>query len=377
MSETLLPLPVMLPETPVAGQGTAIQGASAQPVIAQFREILAEQFTNGEIAIVTVSEQFPPLLEDPGWRETAAGGNFPPPEIVQAAIAPVAGAALISLGPVVGSGARDLPVADLSLQAPVPGQSRNETSEGRTRSMPGEFPPVTVISEPAQQYITVISEPAQQYITVISEPSRQNAMVELANGAQAYTWRDEGGEMRADISTRASPEQMVPGVNTLRADSAEVDTLRLAGMKPEQTRIPGEVSSPRWGDAVNNRIAWMVGKNIQTADLRLNPPELGPLSVRIALNREDASVQFTVQNPIVREALETAMPRLRDMLQENGLNLVQADVSGGGGDNSRDESATAMEGKTFNEGEAPDLEQDLENESGLTVYSTGLIDAYV
>ena len=69
---------------------------------------------------------------------------------------------------------------------------------------------------------------------------------------------------------------------------------------------------------------------MKQADLQLNPPELGPLEVRISMVDDEARITFTASHPQVREALEMALPKLRDMLGSSGVQLLQVDVSGHG-----------------------------------------------
>jgi len=82
-----------------------------------------------------------------------------------------------------------------------------------------------------------------------------------------------------------------------------------------------------WGDALNKRISMMVSGEVQRAELHLNPKELGPIEVKIKLSHDQASISFSAQHGVVREAIESALPRLREMLAESGLTLVGADVS--------------------------------------------------
>ena len=61
--------------------------------------------------------------------------------------------------------------------------------------------------------------------------------------------------------------------------------------------------------------------------ININPPELGPIEVRISLKNDQANVNFYAQHGEVRDAIEEAFPRLRDMLSQNGLNLEDSNVS--------------------------------------------------
>ena len=82
-----------------------------------------------------------------------------------------------------------------------------------------------------------------------------------------------------------------------------------------------------WDQAMGERVVWMARSNIQEAQVQLNPRELGPIEIKISVKQDQAHVQFVAHHATTRDALEAAMPRLRDMLNESGLNLAQSDVS--------------------------------------------------
>lgn len=94
--------------------------------------------------------------------------------------------------------------------------------------------------------------------------------------------------------------------------------------------IPQPVSSPAWGDALGDRMVWMVNQQQQGAELRLNPPSLGPLEIKLSMSGDgQASLTFSTQHLPVKEALEAATPRLREMFGESGLNLGSVSVNVG------------------------------------------------
>ncbi len=92
--------------------------------------------------------------------------------------------------------------------------------------------------------------------------------------------------------------------------------------------LPQRVGDAGWGRSLADRVVWLAGREQQVAELKLNPPNLGPLEVRIVVQQDQASISFLSQHAVVREALEQAMPRLRDMLEQHDLRLVQADIGG-------------------------------------------------
>ncbi len=83
----------------------------------------------------------------------------------------------------------------------------------------------------------------------------------------------------------------------------------------------------QWGDEVGQRIRWMVGNQVHAAELRINPPQLGPIEVRVSVQNDQMNITFLSQNALARDALEDAIPRLRDMMNQQGYASVNVDVS--------------------------------------------------
>lgn len=100
--------------------------------------------------------------------------------------------------------------------------------------------------------------------------------------------------------------------------------------------VSAPVASDRWGQALGERVLWMAQKDVQSASLTLNPPELGPVTVELQLQETQAVASFSSAQPEVRKALEDALPALKAMFAEAGLDLRQADV---GSDNARSRQA--------------------------------------
>lgn len=91
--------------------------------------------------------------------------------------------------------------------------------------------------------------------------------------------------------------------------------------------LEARVGARGWDQALGDKLVWMAGQKQQVAELHLNPPELGPLKITLTLNQDQASAQFVSEHAAVRDALETAMPRLREMLADSGITLGDTSVS--------------------------------------------------
>lgn len=181
-----------------------------------------------------------------------------------------------------------------------------------------------------------------------------------------------------------------PQTSALTASPQVVQTAAQSGTEssgqpsPALQTIDVPVKSSGWGEQIGERVLLMTNNRLQSAEIRLTPAELGPVRVRLAVEDGAANVTFLAQNAITREALEQAMPRLRELLAENGLTLNQADIaehgenSDGGvqqGKDGRDDAAATAQAST----EADDDS----SQSGLATASTsgtshdGLVDTFV
>jgi len=195
---------------------------------------------------------------------------------------------------------------------------------------------------------------------------------------------------------------MVAGLEALAAAESLNAQQQGAGRAPEQalplplrpadglpagapgSAIQTPVSRPEWGHELGQRVLWMTGGNgSQQAELKLNPPQLGPLEVRVVVRNDEVSVFFNANHAVTREALEQAMPRLREMLGANGIQLAEANV-GGGRDDGGERTAFGHDGDRSGgreeAGGAPP--EGAGNEPGapsrlLAGSARGLVDTYV
>lgn len=81
------------------------------------------------------------------------------------------------------------------------------------------------------------------------------------------------------------------------------------------------VGQPKWGGEFAQKIVWLSSQQNQVAEIRLNPAHLGPVEVMLSITQDQATAQFSSPHLAVREAIEQALPRLREMMAENGITL--------------------------------------------------------
>lgn len=86
------------------------------------------------------------------------------------------------------------------------------------------------------------------------------------------------------------------------------------------------VGTQGWSEEIGSRLTMMVEQGKHTASLRLSPEHLGPLEIQISMNDDQASVYFGAAHADTRAALESALPKLREMFASQGLSLADAGV---------------------------------------------------
>jgi flagellar hook-length control protein FliK len=123
-------------------------------------------------------------------------------------------------------------------------------------------------------------------------------------------------------------EQPVAGNGLQMTQQTALTMAAPAGVHPGNSLTP-QIDNSAWNQALGQRMVWMVAGAEQSATLTLNPPDLGPLQVVLNVSNGQADASFFATQPEVRQALEAALPKLREMLGDAGISLGQANVSSG------------------------------------------------
>lgn len=95
----------------------------------------------------------------------------------------------------------------------------------------------------------------------------------------------------------------------------------------ENIRIDTPVRDQAWSADFGQKVVWMATQDKQSAQITLNPPQLGPIEISLSVKNDQATAAFASPHAEVREAIESALPRLREMLAGVGVELGQANVN--------------------------------------------------
>jgi len=107
-------------------------------------------------------------------------------------------------------------------------------------------------------------------------------------------------------------------------------------LPPGLQTLSQPMRSPQWGQALGQRITYMISNKVQEAKITLNPEKLGSIQIKLNIDKDNQlHVSMTTQHGTTREAIENAMPRLREILDDAGIGLGSLDI--------KDENAFAKE----------------------------------
>lgn len=155
-----------------------------------------------------------------------------------------------------------------------------------------------------------------------------------------------------------------------------------AGAEAARTAPPSvdtPLQNPNWGRNFGEGIVWMAKNDQQSAQININPPQLGPIQITLHLNGDQASAVFTSPHAEVRQAIQDAMPQLRDQLAASGINLGQADVGSQGSTPGREFAAQQGNQNRYGDEDAilsPDT-QFADKSSGQPIHrGRGLVDLF-
>lgn len=143
---------------------------------------------------------------------------------------------------------------------------------------------------------------------------RLEVSVSSAHSQHRAAGTDNAGITFAESQTQAAEQ-------TNRTSSSQATTPSLAAHL-KQLNLQQQDAALQ----LRERVQFMVRQNIQVAEIRLDPADLGQMQIRVNLQQEQASVQFVVQQQHTRELLEQQMPRLRELLQQQGIQLGEGQV---------------------------------------------------
>ncbi len=184
-------------------------------------------------------------------------------------------------------------------------------------ALPGAFPP-SGAGKIAQTSAAQMSELQAPIAAVAAEFALRGQVLPSAEGETGREVAFDNSLL--DLHSAAPAPAPAPEIHTGGAAAVEIAPAPVAALE-------ARLGERGWDQGLGDKLVWMASHRQQVAELHLNPPDLGPLKITLTLNHDQASAQFVSAHAAVREAIETALPRLREMLADSGITLGNAGVS--------------------------------------------------
>lgn len=245
------------------------------------------------------------------------------------------GAAEGSQQPATAANQGSAPVTTAQSAAESAAAQSSVTTNATTQSDSAAAP---VMVAPQQVLAQAESQGPQAPLSTISAGIKQMEVTgtDEVRKAVSLEVKPKAGEAEKSLvattsSGESSPSQTVqhgqnsqtqPQVADSRAPAAET-TLRRESQNLPHLKLASQEAPAELHQKVNV----MLAEKLQQAEIQLDPLGLGKMKIQIQMGADSqANVHFVVQHGQTREMLEQAMPRLRDMLAGQGIQLGQTQV---------------------------------------------------
>lgn len=200
--------------------------------------------------------------------------------------------------------------------------------------------------EPGISLKAMVTEALQQADVNVTLALSQNIDQQLSQINTLLNAANTSSFAAQQAAQMATPDLAIAENTQVRAESGS------ATRQAEGLSQPVNIHQPDGQKQLTEKIRWMVNSRNMMAEIRLDPPEMGSMQVRVNVQGDAASVSFIVQSPQAREALAQAEPRLKDMLAQQGIELGESSVrqqsqeQGQGQSDSQSQSRRGFGGQT-------------------------------
>lgn len=109
--------------------------------------------------------------------------------------------------------------------------------------------------------------------------------------------------------------------------SAQAGLASMPGSPGAQPALTLLGAPANWAEPLAERLASFASRGTNTAEVKLHPPSLGALEIRITVNNDQASLWVSSANADVRDALQQSLPRLESLLDSLGIELADSEIA--------------------------------------------------
>lgn len=199
--------------------------------------------------------------------------------------------------------------------------SQNRQSQPNANALAGKVQAQSPVTETSSKPLQDIQSPVQTVQQQLNQSNLQQQAMNLNLRDQVAQQQQETLKA-SDVKYKAADTEGEFELLGIQSTGTE----RKSGA-PALASISYPLRHPQWSQSVGKRIVFMANQQMQQAQISLNPDKLGPIQLRLQLDRDQmVTVSMTAQHGATREALEAAIPRLKEMLEEAGIRFDDVKV---------------------------------------------------
>ncbi|HRB20671.1 MAG TPA: flagellar hook-length control protein FliK [Nitrosomonas sp.] len=167
---------------------------------------------------------------------------------------------------------------------------------------------------------------------VANTPTNLLQSVDTANSADFGKLFPLGADATKSLTVQLDKNLLASPIESSGSSLASINALpaltssHASNIPTHNIHVDTVVGQPKWGNEFAQKIIWMNNQQQQVAEIHLNPANLGPVEVTLSITQDQATAQFVSPHASVREAIQDALPRLKEMLADNGIQLGNVTV---------------------------------------------------
>ena len=173
---------------------------------------------------------------------------------------------------------------------------------------------------------------------------------------------ESGTPIRAGLGDSSTTSSMTSSAGQGQITDAKLGLVVGANNNQPNMTMQVPPTHPNWSSEMGDKMMWMNRQGIQQAEIHLDPPELGSLTVKVSVDSDVATVSFVAASTQVKDLLEGQVQRLREMMAQQGVELAEVDVNvsqQGKGSNQSEAGADSQGAFAGNQNETDDVDADL------------------
>ncbi|MBE1302157.1 MAG: hypothetical protein GJ680_19895 [Alteromonadaceae bacterium] len=202
----------------------------------------------------------------------------------------------------------------------------------------------------------------------------ESSVQQILQQAAQITTLSKGLDSEARELITTQLQAAITSKESSQTTTANISELNKQSQNNQILDKPINITKPEAATELANKVQVMVNQNRMIAEIRLDPPDLGQMQIKIAMQGDTATVNIVVQSQQARETLEHATPRLKELLEEQGIELGQSSVQQEGQDQ---QFANGGDGEGSKGGaESLQMEEESEVVSNITVNEPEGIDYF-